>query len=129
MADGGQTFVDQGDGLVVNAGTGAPVLRVMGPVLWAEPTRWSWAFAELPGQCLLRFAVQRARHDVHGDLTMSGHAVMTGTDQSGADVLWFRMGRAGGVEVVASPDWQLTPQAVILICVVAPWLERHYYSP
>jgi hypothetical protein len=130
VASGGQTFITRhGFALVVNAETREPVLRVMAPSMWG--VGWAWRFAELPGQCLLRFAVKRATVGVRGDRTKSGYAVMTGTDQSGADVLWFRMGRRGQfetVEIVAGPDWQLTPQALILICVVAPWLREHYHS-
>jgi hypothetical protein len=75
-----------------------------------EGIRWAWRFAELPERCLLRFAVQRAKIGVRGDDALSGFAVMTGTDQSGAEVLWFRKRGPRAAEIVASPDCSSPPR-------------------
>lgn len=113
MASGGVAFRQVAGGQVADAGTGHPVFRVIGD----HPCRRAWTAVVAPGQRLLKFTVNGTKYH---------HAVMTGVDQAGAEVLWFRLLGLGEVEVVASPDWQLTPVALTVICAVAPGLWAHF---
>jgi hypothetical protein len=73
----------------------------------------------LPGQRALRFPVQgSALHN----------AVMTGIDQSGNEVMWFRQLGSGEFEAVISPDRAVSPEVLAMIYAAAPWVAEYYFA-
>ncbi|HEY2638998.1 MAG TPA: DivIVA domain-containing protein [Streptosporangiaceae bacterium] len=105
-------------GQVSDAGTGEPILQTIG----AHRYHYDGTVMVLPGGRLLRFPVQSSRNR---------NAVMTGVDESDAEVLWFRIVRKlpATLEVVVSPESDLTPETLCVIALAAPLLAAYLKVP
>jgi DivIVA domain-containing protein len=117
VAASGQVFrKDNNRAEIVDVATGALVLCWIGSHSYYH----AGTVVLLPGQHWLRFPIQGSR---------GFNAVMRAVDESGAEVVWFRMTKRAVVEAVVSPDCGISPEILCVIELAAWWLVVYFTPP
>jgi hypothetical protein len=116
LATGQALRIDWPDHQVTDTRTGDPVLWFCGLHF----------FGHAGGQILFR-ARRYLMFPVSG--TGRRNAVMTAVSESATTMLCFRRIPKGMIEVVVSPDCDLTPEILCAIALTAEWLDSYFDKP